>query len=111
MKSDLNLVHFASESASSLEGVTGLALDAEGLRNNILVRDVIKEGVKLSRDKEGKISLDIYLRVKYGIKIPQLAWELQRKIQEDIKNKTDILVSDINVHVEGVDLEAEDEKK
>lgn len=111
MKSDLNLVLLASESASSLEGVTGLALDAEGLRNNILVRDVIKEGVKLSRDKEGNISLDVYIRVKYGTKIPQLAWELQRKIQEDIKNKTDVLVSDINVHVEGVDLEAEHEKK
>ena len=104
------LLELARESAINLEGVTSLAEEAEGLKPNILARDVIiGDGVKLSHDKEGNKVLDIYIRARYGVKIPQLAWELQKKIQSDIQEKMDILLNDINIHVEGVDMGEEND--
>lgn len=98
----LNTVY---ESVCSMDGVTELAIDAEGLKGIILSRDIVsKNGIKLSKDKEGNLTLDVYIRVKYETIIPQLAWELQKKIQEDVNNKDGVMVNDINIHVEGVDL-------
>ena len=99
------LLKLVSESVLGMKGVTQMALEAEGLRSNILVRDTfIKDGVKLTKDKEGNITFDVYIRVVFGTKIPQLAWELQRKIQEDILSSSGLTINDINIHVEGVDL-------
>ena len=103
--SEEKLVALIIKSALAMEGVTGMVDMPEGLRGGILGRDVVmKDGVKLSRDKEDKTALDVYIRVEYGVKIPQLAWELQRKIQNDILAKTNITLNDINIHVEGVDM-------
>ncbi|MBO4235676.1 MAG: Asp23/Gls24 family envelope stress response protein [Firmicutes bacterium] len=99
------LAFLIRKSAIGMEGVTGMADMPEGLRGGILGRDtVMKDGVKLSRDKEDNAVVDVYIRVEYGIKIPQLAWELQRKIQDDIRSKTTIVLNDINIHVEGVEM-------
>ena len=102
---DETLIKLVRSSALDVVGVTAMAEDAEGLKPNILARDVlIREGIRLARDKEGKPILDVYIRVNYGIKIPQLAWEIQKKIQGDVKEKTGIVLNDINIHVEGVDM-------
>ena len=100
-----SVIEIATMSTTSLEGVTGMAKEAEGLKGSILTRDgTVKDGIKYSHDKEGNTTLDVYVRVKYGVKIPQLAWELQRKIQDDVNAKTGILLNDIHIHVEGVDM-------
>jgi len=99
------IAEIAISSALDVDGVTAMSNEAEGLIPSILARDVIiREGVRLSRDKEGNRILDIYIRARYGSKIPQLAWVLQKKIQSDVKTKTKILLNEINIHVEGVDM-------
>lgn len=112
MKTDISkgvneekIVTLISKSASEMKGVTEMAETPEGLRESILARDVIsRNGVRLSHDKEDNILIDVYIKVEYGIKIPQLAWELQRKVQSDVLAKTKLMLNDINIHVEGVDM-------
>lgn len=85
MKID-NIAKAAKESASTVPGVK---------------KTILAKAVK-GKDKE--ITVDISIIVAYGTKIPQLAWELQRKVQWDIVMETGIKVNDINIHVEGVDM-------
>ncbi len=52
--------------------------------------------------------VDIYLIVKFGFKIPEVAWDVQENVKkallaEDIKN-----VAQINIHIQGVSFEGEE---
>ena len=59
--------------------------------------------IKLSKN------IDIYIDVKYGVRIPETAWKLQRRIKEELATVTDIPVLQVNVHVQGVDFSNQEE--
>lgn len=81
----------------------------DSLSKNILGKDPSNKGVKLSRTDEG-LFLDVYLIVKYQVKIPQLAWEIQSIVKKEIEAITDIKVLEVNIHVQGVDLPGEEKQ-
>lgn len=61
------------------------------------------KGVRVSEGKEG-IYIELYVKVKYRMKIPQLAWDIQNRIKEIISKKYQITVKEINIHVQGVEM-------
>lgn len=61
------------------------------------------KGVRVSEGKEG-IYIELYVKVKYRMKIPQLAWDIQNRIKEIISKKYQIAVKEINIHVQGVEM-------
>ena len=61
------------------------------------------KGVRASEGKEG-IYIELYVKVKYRMKIPQLAWDIQNRIKEIISKKYQIAVKEINIHVQGVEM-------
>ena len=61
------------------------------------------KGVRISEGKEG-IYIELYVKVKYRMKIPQLAWDIQNRIKEIISKKYQIAVKEINIHVQGVEM-------
>lgn len=61
------------------------------------------KGVRVSEGKEG-IYIELYVKVKYRVKIPQLAWDIQNRIKEIVSKKYQIAVKEINIHVQGVEM-------
>ena len=57
--------------------------------------------IKLSKDKEGFI-LDVFIDADFGVKIPQLAWDIQNSVKEAVKSTTHQKVKAVNIHVQGV---------
>ena len=43
--------------------------------------------IKLSKDKEGFI-LDVFIDADFGVKIPQLAWDIQNSVKEAVESTT-----------------------
>lgn len=62
-----------------------------------------ENGIRVLQSDDGYI-LELYLIVKYGVKIPDLAWDLQVQIKNAIEKKIGITVSKVNVHIQGVSL-------
>lgn len=62
--------------------------------------------VKLSESK-GEYVLDIYITLVFGIKIPQIAWDIQNAVKKSIYNMTKINMERINIHIDGVSLSEE----
>lgn len=60
-------------------------------------------GVMMNREG-GKLIFDLYIRVRYGEKIPSLAWNLQQAVADAVKKITDEKVKEVNIHVQGVDI-------
>ena len=56
--------------------------------------------------------IDIRLRVKHGVKFPELSKKLQTAVKEAVQNMTGVVVSKVNLQIAGVDFEdtAKDEE-
>ena len=62
------------------------------------------EGVRVSVE-EGKvpsIAVEAYVLVKYGQRIPDLAWDVQEKVKANLERYTGYTVSSVNINVQGI---------
>ena len=48
------------------------------------------------------ISIDIYVIVEYGVKIPDIAWDIQDKVKKTIEDMTGMNVAAVNIHIQGI---------
>lgn len=80
----------------------------ESLSKNLLGIEAGSRGVKLSKT-EDELCLDIYVIVDYKVKIPQLAWDIQSVVKKEIEAITDLKVTEVNIHVQGVRPAGEEE--
>ena len=52
--------------------------------------------------KDNKIFIDLFIIIKYGVRIPDIAWDIQSKIKEELIKKIGTDASEINIHIQGV---------
>ncbi|MFW6135047.1 MAG: Asp23/Gls24 family envelope stress response protein, partial [Elusimicrobiota bacterium] len=48
------------------------------------------------------IIINLFLIINYGIRIPDLTWEIQARVKELLKDVTYLDVDKINVHIQGI---------
>lgn len=100
--SDEVIIICATNATLKVEGVRELSTSiADNISKNILGKEPASKGIKLSRSEDG-LTLDISVIVNYMVKIPQLAWEIQSKVKQEIEEITDLKVLAVNIHVQGV---------
>lgn len=62
------------------------------------------KGIKVdSTEKETKI--DVNIIVEYGVRIPDVAFEIQSRVKKAVESMTGLNVVEVNVHVQGVNAE------
>lgn len=64
------------------------------------------KGVKVEMEDSGVV-IDLYIVVDYGVRIPELAWEIQENVKNNVETMTGMSVEKVNIHVEGVSFEKE----
>lgn len=77
---------------------------------NVLGKKIGTQGIKIDMSKKD-IALDIYIIVNYGVKIPDIAWEIQDKVKKELENMTGMNVTVVNVHIQGINYETKNETK
>lgn len=60
------------------------------------------KGVSIRMD-EDRVIIDLYVIVRFGQKIPDIAWQIQENVKKDVEDMTGAIVQSVNVHVCGVD--------
>ncbi len=82
---------------------------ANSLTDSVVEKFVRKnygKGIRIEmNDKE--VSVDVHVVVEYGIKIPDIAWELQETVKKNIETMTNLSVTNVNIFVEGIVIERE----
>ena len=92
----------AMKAALSVPGVYGLCDTLTGNLTRIIgAKDNDLIGVKVSGDKTA-LTLDLYVIVLFGVKIPQLAWDIQGIVKEAVEALTHDRVKEVNIHIQGV---------
>jgi len=88
--------------ASMSGGFAGGFVEALGMKN-------LSKGVKVDI-KNNEAIIDLYIIVGYNVRIPDVAWNVQEKVKKTVEDMTGLIVPEVNIHVQGIDLEKNDKK-
>lgn len=91
----------AGLAATEVEGVAGMSGGIAGGIAEILGRKNFSKGVKVEVG-EKEAAIDLYIIVKYGVRIPDIALNVQEAVKSAIENMTGLSTVEVNVHVQGV---------
>jgi uncharacterized alkaline shock family protein YloU len=107
--SDTGSVHIANDvveiiagiAASEVAGVAGMSGGLVGGITELLGKKNLSKGVKVDV-AEAVASIDLYLAVEFGSRIPDVANEVQTRVKQAVESMTGLLVRQVNIHVQGV---------
>ncbi len=91
----------AGLAATEIDGIAGMSAGLVGGIAEILGRKNFAKGVKVEVG-EREAAVDLYIIVKYGVRIPDVALAAQENVKQAIETMTGLSVVEVNVHVQGV---------
>ena len=96
----------AGVAASEVPGVSAMAGGLTGgLTEALKGKKNLAKGIKVeATEKIAKI--DVNIIVEYGSRIPDVAFEIQNRVKKSVENMTGLKVTEVNVHVQGVNTES-----
>lgn len=87
-----------SKVPSVLPANSGSSVLGIGRKNNDGIKVVIEE----RKGKEPTIVLDAYVQMRWGCRIPDVAWDVQELLKNDLEEMTGYEVRAVNIHVQGI---------
>lgn len=116
IKTDLGEINIAKETIGSIvnlnladvKGVIGSRKTivkeiTDMLRGNTNKDELDKSSRNIKVEIKGnKPSINLYVVIKYGVRIPDIAWDIQNRIKKDLAKKLNSDIDEINVHVQGI---------
>ncbi len=92
----------AGIATSEIEGVAGMyGTFAGGIAEMLGAKRSPSKGVKVDMNGEN-VTIDLYIVAQYGVRIPELAWEIQENVKNNVETMTGLNVQKVNIHIEGV---------
>ncbi|PCS00127.1 hypothetical protein RT41_GL001438 [Lactococcus fujiensis JCM 16395] len=90
-------------STTEIFGVVGMTSKAAVKDNfrSILRQENYSKGVVVT-NTDNEISIDVYVVISYGVKISEVAKNIQERVRFNLENQLGISVSKINVYVQNV---------
>ncbi|MTK11222.1 MAG: Asp23/Gls24 family envelope stress response protein [Clostridiaceae bacterium] len=92
----------AGLATTEVKGIVGMSASLVGGITQILTgKKNLSKGVKVTVG-ENSAAIDLYVVVEYGIRIPDVALEVQESVRKAVESMTGLDVSAVNVHVQNV---------
>ena len=116
ISSDNNEIKIADDVVAVIAGVAvsevpGVAEMAGGFAGGITEllsgKKNLAKGIKVEvGEKDTKI--DVNVIVEYGVRIPDVAFEIQNRVKKAVETMTGLIVVEVNVHVQGVNTDSKE---
>ena len=116
-KEDGGNVNISNEVVGAIAGIATCEIDgvydmaggvASGIAEKLGAKKSPMKGVKVDVKPEGA-TIDLYIIVEFGARIPDLAWSVQQNVKNSVETMTGIDVLRVNVHIDGLHFK-DDEK-
>ena len=91
----------AGLAASEIDRIAGMSGGLVGGIAEMLGKKNFAKGVKVEVG-EREAAVDLYIIVKYGVRIPDVALSVQENVKQAIESMTGLSVVEVNIHVQGV---------
>ncbi len=103
MNDDVKFIELIEKEVLAFEDVSRFA-DAS-LTENIQTafgRGLINPGIRVTTEDE-LITINLDIIVYFGVNIPQLCYDIQTKVKNNIESETGLEIRAVNITVEGID--------
>jgi len=104
--SDEVIATITSVAVSETKGVFGLATSIAGEIASRFGKKSTGKGIKVDSG-ENNVTIDISLIMDYGVRIPEVAWEVQENVKKAVESMSGMEVIKVNIHVAGVNFDSE----
>lgn len=92
----------AGLAASEVEGIAGMTLGfVDGINQILGGNKKYSKGVKIDLDGK-KVTVDLFVNIKYGVRIPDVAWAAQNAVKNAVETMTGLEVVAVNINVQGI---------
>lgn len=92
----------AGVAVSEVQGVSSMSGGfAGGISEVLSGKKNLAKGIKVEIN-EKTTKIDVNIIVEYGTRIPDVAFEIQNKVKKAVETMTGLNVTEVNVHVQGV---------
>lgn len=95
----------ASTAAMEVPGVAGMASRPADIRG-IMSGGAASKSVKVLNN-ENETIIDVYINLRLGVRIPDVAGEVQHSVKVAVQSMTGKPVTKVNVHIAGIVLDEE----
>lgn len=103
MNDEINLTELIEQEVLAFDEVS--RFDDATLTENIQAafgRDLGNPGIRITTDDD-LITIALDIIVYFGVNIPQLCYDIQTKVKNNIEEKTGLEIKAVNIIVEGID--------
>lgn len=103
---DENAVQISDEAIAMYAGIAiskvrGIYDKAGGFKEVFKSKKNLTKGIRVENNGKS-VKLDVNIIVEYGTRIPDVAFEIQTLVKKSIESMTGLIVSEVNVHIQGV---------
>lgn len=100
--SDDVIATIAVIATEEIDGVYGMyGSFTEGITEKFIGKKSYSKGVRVET-VDNSVIIDLDIIVDYGAKIPDISWEIQENVKNNIETMTGLTADKVNIHVEGV---------
>jgi uncharacterized alkaline shock family protein YloU len=89
----------AGVAVSEVKGVAGMA--GNGISEVFKSKKNMSKGIK-TEINDNIVKLDVNIIVEFGVRIPDVAFEIQNKVKQSVEAMTGLKVDTVNVNIQGV---------
>lgn len=101
----------AGLAAAEVEGVSGMTLGfVDGINQILGNNKKYAKGVKVELEGN-EVVINLYVIVKYGVKIPEVAFSIQTSVKNSVEGMTGLKVKAVNINVHGVTFDKNKEEE
>jgi uncharacterized alkaline shock family protein YloU len=97
-----SVASIAAIAAIEIEGVKCIGKNfRSGLMELVGKKDY--SAIRVEFDKNGEVSLEIPLVVKYNFSIPDVATKVQENVRNGLEKMTNIIIKDVSINVQAIE--------
>lgn len=101
------IITIASVAVSEIDGVSGTGTGiVEGFAR-MFGKKPSSGGIKVTM-AENDVTIDMNVIMKYGVRIPEVAWNIQDAVKKEVELMTGLCVNKVNVRVVGIEVPQEE---
>ena len=104
--SDEVISTIAAVAVSEIEGANTMGGTFGGLVEKFSKKNYTK-GIKVT-SADGQITIDVNIVVDFGVKIHEVAWNVQNNVKKNVELMSGLEVDKVNIHVVGVEQQKAD---
>ncbi|MDP2653872.1 MAG: Asp23/Gls24 family envelope stress response protein [Candidatus Omnitrophota bacterium] len=96
------IAEIAASAVNEIEGVSVITrntwtgfLDLVGVKRH--------PGVVVSIDKSNQVTIEVKIKVRYGLHVPDVGRQIQDAVRSAVENTVDVDLKDVHVNVQGIE--------